>query len=134
MVLPRYLFAIALHSICPVSYTHLVTRAMLVTILYRIENQPSADVKLKFSDVAQDGCYTSAVMWASENGIVYGVSDTAFEPETDITREQMIAVLYRYAKYKDRDLSKAESTSLDEFDDYSAVSDYAKDEMCIRDR
>lgn len=104
-----------------------VTRAMLVTILYRIENQPSADVKLKFSDVAQDEWYTSAVMWASENGIVYGVSDTAFEPETDITREQMIAVLYRYAKYKDRDLSKDESTSLDEFDDYSAVSDYAKD-------
>ena len=100
---------------------------MLVTILYRIENQPSAAAELKFSDVAQDEWYTSAVMWASENGIVYGVSDTAFEPETDITREQMIAVLYRYAKYKDRDLSKAESTSLDEFDDYSAVSDYAKD-------
>ena len=106
-----------------------VTRAMLVTILYRIENQPATAKTSVFADVTSGEWYSDAIAWANENGIVYGVSDTEFEPETDITREQMIAVLYRYAKYKDRDMSIAQSVSLDKYEDSDTVEDYAADAM-----
>ena len=75
-----------------------VTRAMVVTILYRAAGSPSAKgLALPFEDVETGSWYTSAVAWAADQGIVLGVSDTEFDPHSPITREQLAAVLYRYA-------------------------------------
>ena len=77
-----------------------MTRAMFVTILYRVEGQPQTNNALNFDDVAENAYYTEAVGWASENGIIAGVSDTEFAPEKHITREEMAAVMGRYADYR----------------------------------
>ncbi|MGM9563136.1 MAG: S-layer homology domain-containing protein [Faecousia sp.] len=75
-----------------------VTRAMVVTILYRAAGSPNAKgLALPFEDVETGSWYTSAVAWAADQGIVLGVSDTEFDPHSPITREQLAAVLYRYA-------------------------------------
>lgn len=75
-----------------------VTRAMVVTILYRAAGSPSAKgLALPFEDVETGSWYTSAVAWAADQGIVLGVSDTEFDPHSPITREQLAAILYRYA-------------------------------------
>ncbi len=73
------------------------TRAQFVTILYRIAGEPEVEFKGIFEDVAEGKFYSAAVEWAAANGIVNGVSETAFDPEGSITREQIVAILYRYA-------------------------------------
>ena len=67
--------------------------------MYRIEKEPSA-AEAKFNDVPSGIWYEKAVAWACENGIVSGVSDTEFQPDAFITREQAALILYRYAKFK----------------------------------
>lgn len=100
-----------------------ITRAMVVTILYRLENEPAVNGTCRFTDVASGSYYEKAVIWASENGIVTGYNETTFGPSDSITREQLAAILYRYAKYKGCDMSaKAE---LSRYTDASAVSTYA---------
>ncbi len=75
-----------------------VTRAMVVTILYRAAGSPNAKgLTLPFEDVETGSWYTSAVVWAADQGIVLGVSDTEFDPHSPITREQLAAILHRYA-------------------------------------
>ncbi len=81
-----------------------VSRAMVVTILHRVEGEPTAAAS-PFADVPANEWYTKAVAWAAANGIVEGVSDTRFAPTEDITREQLAAILYRYADYKGYDVS-----------------------------
>ena len=81
------------------------SRAMIVTILHRIEGKPSIQESSAFLDVPLDAWYADAVDWAAEHGIVEGYSDTAFGPNDPITREQMAAILYRYAQYKGYDVS-----------------------------
>ena len=76
-----------------------VTRAMLVTMLYRMAGSPSVTISHPFTDVASGRYYTSAVAWAYQNGIVNGVSATLFDPNADITRSQMVRILYRYSNY-----------------------------------
>lgn len=100
-----------------------MTRAMLATVLYRLENPEKKERKNNFSDVAESEWYAEAVAWAAESGIVNGVSDTEFAPEDNITREQIAVILYRYARmryYNDEAVSEAF-----EFSDMDEISDYA---------
>lgn len=74
-----------------------LTRAQLVTILYRAAGEPKVEGKTKFTDVPADTWYTNAVIWAADKGVVNGVGDNKFAPEDNITREQLATMLYRYA-------------------------------------
>lgn len=101
------------------------TRAQLVTILWRLDGEPAVNYALPFDDVASGAWYAEAVRWASSEGIVNGVSDTAFAPDEPITREQFAAILYRYAQYKGYDVSIGESTNILSYTDFDAISEYA---------
>lgn len=100
-----------------------MTRAMLVAVLYRLEGKPSVSGRSGFSDVTSGSYYEDAVTWAADNGIVYGTSASTFSPNANVTREQMTAILYRYAQYKKYDT--AASSSLNGFTDHASVSGYA---------
>ena len=100
-----------------------LTRAQLVTILYRIAGEPESTATNPFADVADGQWYTNAVIWAAENGIVKGVNTTTFAPNDQITREQIATILLRYAKAE-----KVEG-KLAGFPDAGKVSDYAADAM-----
>ena len=103
------------------------TRAQLVTILYRLAGQPAVSGDLPFTDVEAGTWYTDAVAWAAENGIVNGTTDTTFAPGDDITREQLVTVLYRYAESKGYDVSA--SADLSGYPDAGQVQDYAQPAM-----
>ena len=98
------------------------TRGMVVTILYRYEGSPSAGVS-SFQDVAPSQYYSSAVSWASANKVVNGYEDGLFRPDQMITREQMAAILYRYAQYKGIDVSG--QANLASYSDADRISSYA---------
>ena len=100
-----------------------MTRAMLVTVLYRLEGQPAVNGRSGFSDVQYNGYYEDAVTWAADNGIVNGTSTTMFSPNANVTREQMAAILYRYAQYKK--YNTVASSGLNGFTDHASVSGYA---------
>ena len=100
-----------------------MTRAMLVTVLYRLEGEPAVSGRSGFSDVTFNSYYEDAVTWAADNGIVNGTSITTFSPNANVTREQMAAILYRYAQYKK--YNTAASSSLNSFSDHTSVSGYA---------
>ena len=102
-----------------------MTRAMLVTVLYRMANSEGAESTHNFADVVSGEWYSDAVAWASSNGIVSGVSENKFAPNEDITREQMALIIYRYAKMQGFDVS--ESSTLESFTDTSDVSAWALD-------
>lgn len=104
-----------------------LTRGMVVTILYRLEGEPRVTGSSGFTDVASGAWYADAVTWAAANGIVNGVSDTEFAPDTDITREQLAAILFRYAEYKGYDVSGRDI--LTGFTDRGSISAYALDAM-----
>ena len=78
----------------------LITRGMLVAILYRAEGEPAVNKSIRFSDVDANAYYANAVIWAQQNGIVNGVTENEFTPDDNITREQIAAIMFRYAKYK----------------------------------
>ena len=103
-----------------------MTRAMLVTVLWRYANAPKPGAN-PFTDVPNGKWYTDAVAWAAENGVVNGVGDGKFEPDGSVTREQMAAILYRYAQKVGIDTSK--HTELSAFPDASRVSAYARAPM-----
>lgn len=103
------------------------TRAMIVTILYRLEGSPAVTGTSAFVDVPAGQWYTDAVNWAAANQIVNGTSATTFAPNDSITREQMAAILYRYAQYKGYDVTK--KADLSGYSDNSQVSAYAKDAL-----
>ena len=103
------------------------TRAQLVTILYRLEGQPAVSGDLPFTDVETGTWYTNAVLWAAQNGIVNGVTDTTFAPGDEITRQQLVTILYRYAEAKGYDVSA--SADLSGYPDAGQVQDYAQPAM-----
>ncbi len=103
------------------------TRAQLVTILYRLAGQPAVSGDLPFPDVESGTWYTDAVAWAAQNGIVNGVSDTEFAPGDDISREQLAAILYRYAACQGYDVSQR--ADLSGFGDASSISGYAQEAL-----
>ncbi len=103
------------------------SRAMLATILYRLADQPAVTADRAFNDVAAGSWYDDAVKWAAANGIVSGYPDNSFKPNRDLTREQLVTMLYRYAKAQQRDVSgKADLSS---YADNAAISAYAREAM-----
>ena len=105
-----------------------LTRAMLVTILYRVEGSPRVSSDSKFSDVKDSDWYGVPVIWASENGIVNGVSETEFAPNANITREQIATIIYRYAKAKEFDVTLG-GMAVREYADYETISSWAGEAM-----
>ena len=101
------------------------TRGMIVTILYRMEGQPAVSRDCPFTDVASGSYYERAITWAAANGIVTGHSSTIFAPDASITREQLAAILYRYAVYKGLDVSAGENTNILSYEDFASLSEYA---------
>ena len=104
------------------------TRGMLVTILWRQDGAPEAIYDGELNDVPDTMYYAPAVKWAATNGIMGGYGNGKFGPDDPITREQMAAILWRYAQYKGYDISVTED-SISDFNDVSAISDYAAPAM-----
>ena len=102
-----------------------LNRAMVVTMLYRLQGQPATSTSGTFTDVPTGQWYTEAVEWAAKNSIVNGMGDGKFAPESPITREQLAAILYRYAKYDGKDVSVGEDTNILSYDDATSISEYA---------
>ena len=101
-----------------------MSRAMLATVLYRLEGQPEQAVMSAYSDVSDGAWYADSIAWAVENGIVSGYGDGQFGPNDSVTREQFVVMLWRYVgspKASRRDL---------EFADADQVSDYAQEALC----
>ena len=104
-----------------------LTRAMLVTVLYRAEGEPATNRSIPFSDIDMGAYYANAVSWAKQNGIVNGVSENEFAPDESITREQIATIIMRYAVYKGM-----ETITLEEnlhFADADEISEYAVSSM-----
>ena len=104
-----------------------MTRAMLVTVLYRLEGEPAVYGGNVFTDVADNGWYADAVAWASRNGLINGYDNGKFGVNDNVTREQMASILYRYAQYKGYDTT--EENKLTQYSDYSEMSLYALQAM-----
>lgn len=102
------------------------SRGMIATILYRMEGEPKV-CGSSFNDVEAGSYYEKAVIWAAANGIVKGYGDGNFGPNDEITREQIAAILYRYAQYKGYDVSDA--ASLSDYADAEQISEYAQEAM-----
>ena len=100
------------------------TRGMIVTILWRMENEPAAKHGCPFADVRRGSYYEQAIAWASENGIVTGFDASTFAPDRAITREQLAAILFRFAAYRGMDAVTLRE-NLSSFQDQAAISAYA---------
>ena len=101
------------------------TRAQLVTVLWRLEGSPETTGAVRFGDTAGGAWYTEAVRWAAGCGVVKGYDNGCFGPNDAVTREQMAAILYRYAQHKGYDVSAGKDTNILSFSDAFAVSEYA---------
>lgn len=102
-----------------------ITRAAFITAVYRLENMPEVTAENMFEDVEDDAFYRDAVVWGNENGIINGVSDTEFEPDERITREQLATMIYRYIKFNGEEgLTGDRRLSLD-YIDADKISGYA---------
>ena len=104
-----------------------ITRGMLVTVLWRSENEPVVNYLMTFDDVDQEAYFAEAVRWAASEGIVLGYSDTEFAPDQMISREEMAAILNRYADYKGLDTSA--SGDLSQFTDQAQIADWARENV-----
>lgn len=102
-------------------------RAMFITTLYNIAGSPEINNYNKFNDVSSDRWYYSPVLWASHNNIISGYTDDTFKPNDELTREQMVMILYSFSNFMGYDMSKSEN--LDSFSDSEKISSYAKDAM-----
>lgn len=111
------------NTFCP---EQTMTRAMVVTVLYRISGD-AAHYSQPFRDVSASAWYADAVAWGYSNGIVNGISATSFGPDENITREQLTALLYRFAAYSGMDTTAR--ATLTHFRDYRSISSYAQDAM-----
>lgn len=103
-----------------------LTRAMLVTVLYRADGEPAVNKSIPFGDIEAGTYYTNAVIWAEQNGIVNGVDEGVFAPHDNITREQIATIMYRYAQYKGTAPTGAWAIRLD-YNDLATIADYAVD-------
>ena len=103
-----------------------MTRAMFVTVLHRMENEPSVSYSRKFKDVERGSYYEAAVEWGSKNGIIKGISEKEFAPHSDVTREQTAVLLYRWLKAKGDRTRTDKVYNIAEYVEAGLVSDYAK--------
>lgn len=101
-----------------------ITRGMLITILYREEGEPAVNNVIPFADVNTDDYFSNAVVWAYQNNIVDGITETEVAPNNKLTREQMAAILFRYAGYKGMDIVTP-AENLEQFADRDEISKYA---------
>lgn len=101
------------------------SRAMIVTILWRLEGSPIVNYAMSFEDVAADQWYTEAIRWAASEKIVEGYGNGCFGTNDAITREQMVTIMFRYAKYKGYDVSVGENTNILSYDDAFDVAEWA---------
>lgn len=106
-----------------------MTRAMLVSVLYRLDGQPAVSSANPFTDVAPGMWYTKAIIWAAKNGIATGYTKQTFKPGVNLTREQLADILYNYAKYKAYDITLGSSFNLQKYSDASRITTYAKNAM-----
>ena len=104
------------------------TRAMVVTMLWRLAGEPASSASAPFTDVSSDAWYAEAVAWAAETSAVNGTSADAFSPDTPVTREQLAAILYRYAQARGKGFTGAWAFLLD-FSDAASVSEWADEAM-----
>lgn len=102
-----------------------LSRAQLCQIVYNMEGQPAVTGGSAFTDVAEGAWYADAVTWAASQGIVGGYGNGKFDPEDNITREQLAAILYRYAQAKGYDTSVGEDTNILSYTDALEISEYA---------
>lgn len=105
-----------------------VSRAMVVQVLYNLEGKPAVNSASLYTDVDSSEWYADAVAWASMKGIVEGYNGK-FNPEKDVTREQLATILWRYAKYKGWDVRAGENTNILSYVDVSSISEYAVTSM-----
>lgn len=105
-----------------------MTRAMMVTVLWRLDGKSAPGAACSFDDVPGDQWYSDAVSWAAANGIVDGYGDGRFGPDDPITREQMAVILFRYCGFKGYDTGK--SADISRYDDAGNVSSWAREAMC----
>ena len=101
-----------------------MTRGMLVTVLYRM-SKDTYNGSSDFTDVSEGEYYASAIAWASKNEIVNGVGNNEFAPNAEVTREQLIVILYRYAKYEKMKIKVDGNSKLSNFEDYEDISEYS---------
>lgn len=106
-----------------------MSRAMIVTMLWRLENAPKAGDELPFDDVSETAWYGEAVRWAASVGLAKGVSETRFAPDAPVDRQQLAAFLYRYAQLKGQGFTGLWAFELD-FADADQVADFAREPMC----
>ena len=106
-----------------------MTRGQLAAVLYRMAGSPAVSGSVKFSDVKAGKYYSDAVVWAGENGIVGGYADGTFRPDNAISRQQIAAFLYRYAKFMKVDVSVGEDTNILSYTDAFSVAEYAMSAM-----
>lgn len=104
-----------------------MSRAMLVTVLHRMSGAVSEETATQFTDVPQGSWYAKAVAWAASNGIVFGITETTFEPEALLTREQLVTMLWRYANMVSPDAVSQVAGDLSGFPDAASVMEYAKE-------
>ena len=100
-----------------------LNRAMMVTILYRIAGSPAVEGSPAFTDVPANVFYTAPVVWATETGITTGLTASLFAPDKQLTRQELVTFLYRFAKYMEYDVTK--TTDLSAYTDASKVQPYA---------
>ncbi len=100
-----------------------MTRAMLATVLHRLEDEPTGGADSRFDDIVPDIWYASAVNWAAQSGLVKG-DGSLFRPDDSITREELATILYRYAQYLDMDVSAEDVTG--GYEDAGSVSAWAQ--------
>lgn len=100
-----------------------MTRAMIAQVIYNLENKPEYN-KVKYDDVKETDWYFYAVSWIASNNLLKGIEDNKFEPDTLITKEDLITVLYNYAKYKGYDISVGEDTNILSYEDAFSLHEY----------
>lgn len=105
-----------------------MTRAMIVQVIYNMENKPESE-KVEYDDVNESEWYFDAISWATNEGIVKGMGDNKFEPDTLITKEQLVTILYNYAKYKEYDVSVGENTNILSYEDALTLHEYGYEPM-----
>lgn len=102
-----------------------ITRGMMITVLYRAEGEPEVTGTSTFEDVEKNAYYEKAVIWGQQNGIIKGYSKTEYAPNQDILREQIAAIMHRYAVFKGYDVTEGENVNLLSYSDASQISEYA---------
>lgn len=102
-----------------------VTRAEAIVALWNMDGSPASDFAMKFDDVSAETPYAEAIRWAAAVKIVNGCSESSFAPGDALTREQLAAILWRYAKSENIDVSIGENTNILSYEDVFSVSDYA---------